>query len=74
MLGSLALGVALMAGGTASGSDIGSLAAAYGSLVIGASLFLGVGLAIQSRVQRAVVSRKTMESRTPPAIMGHRVF
>jgi hypothetical protein len=73
MVGSLGAGVLLVFGGSAAGSDIGQLAAGYGLLVIGSSLFLGFGLAVQSMVLRAS-SRPRPE--TQPAtgrILGHRV-
>ena len=45
MFGSLGAGVLMVFGGSAAGSDIGQLAAGYGLLIIGSSLFLGFGLA-----------------------------
>jgi len=45
MVGSLGAGVLMVFGGSAAGSDLGQLAAGYGLLVIGSSLFLGFGLA-----------------------------
>jgi hypothetical protein len=62
MVGSLGAGVLLVFGGSAAGSEIGSLTAGYGLLVIGSSLFLGFGLAIQALVLKAV-ARPRRETR-----------
>ena len=72
MFGSLAAGVLLVFGGSAAGSDIGQLAAGYGLLVIGSSLFLGFGLAIQSLVLKAARPRTGTQPATG-RILGHRV-
>lgn len=72
MAGSFAAGVLMVFGGSAAGSDIGQLAAGYGLLVIGSSLFLGTGLAIQSLVKRAL-ARPGREARSPGTVLGHRV-
>jgi hypothetical protein len=64
--------VLLVFGGSAAGSDIGQLAAGYGLLVIGSSLFLGFGLAIQSLVQKAARSRAGTQPATG-RFLGHRV-
>jgi hypothetical protein len=70
---SLGAGVLMVFGGSAAGSDIGQLAAGYGLLVVGSSLFLGFGLAVQSLVLRAV-SRPRPEARTSTGrVLGHRV-
>jgi hypothetical protein len=74
MFGSLGVGVALLAGGAAVGSDFGALAAGYGSLVIGAALFLGVGLAIQTRIWRAIGAPRERTQPSPRTVLGHRVF
>lgn len=72
MAGSLGAGVLMAFGGAAAGSDIGHLAAGYGLLVIGSSLFLGFGLAIQALVQKAV-ARPDREVRSASSALGHRV-
>ena len=72
MFGSLGAGVMLVFGGSAAGSDIGQLAAGYGLLVIGSSLFLGFGLAIQSLVVKAARPRAETQPSTS-RILGHRV-
>ena len=71
MVGSLAAGLLMVFGGSAAGNDMGQLAAGYGLLVIGSSLFLGIGLAVQALVKRAV----TRPRETPSAgtVLGHRV-
>jgi hypothetical protein len=71
MFGSLAAGVLLVFGGSAAGSDMGQLAAGYGLLVIGSSLFLGIGLAIQSLVRRAV-AHPGREASSAGTVLGHR--
>jgi hypothetical protein len=73
MVGSLGAGVLLVFGGSAAGSDIGQLAAGYGLLVIGSSLFLGVGLAIQALVQKAVARPRPEVGAQTSRILGHRV-
>ena len=70
--GSLAAGVLMVFGGSAAGSDMGQLAAGYGLLVIGSSLFLGTGLAIQSLVKRAL-ARPGRDARSAGTVLGHRV-
>ncbi len=72
MSGSFGAGVLMVFGGAAAGSEIGQLAAGYGLLVIGSSLFLGVGLAIQALVQKAV-ARPHREVPSTSTILGHRV-
>lgn len=72
-IGSFGAGVLMVFGGSAAGSDIGQLAAGYGLLVIGSSLFLGFGLAVQSLVLKAV-SRPRPEARASTGrVLGHRV-
>jgi hypothetical protein len=71
--GSLGAGLLMVFGGSAAGSDIGQLAAGYGLLVIGSSLFLGVGLAIQALVQRAAARPRSEVPATTSRILGHRV-
>jgi hypothetical protein len=73
MFGSLGAGVLLVFGGSAAGSDIGQLAAGYGLLVIGSSLFLGFGLAIQSLVLKAARPRPATQQPSTSRILGHRV-
>ena len=70
--GSLAAGVLMVFGGSAAGSDMGQLAAGYGLLVIGSSLFLGTGLAIQSLVKRTL-ARPSRDVRSAGTVLGHRV-
>ena len=72
MVGSLGAGVLMVFGGGAVGSDVGQLMAGYGLLVIGSSLFLGFGLAIQALVHR-VVARPGREARSAGRALGHRV-
>ena len=72
MLGSLAAGMLMVLGGSAAGSDIGQLAAGYGLLVIGSSMFLGCGLAVQSVVLRVARPRAKAQP-TTSRILGHRV-
>ncbi len=73
MFGSLGAGVLMVFGGSAAGSDIGQLAAGYGLLVIGSSLFLGFGLAVQSMVLRASARPRAETQPTTSRILGHRV-
>lgn len=73
MFGSLGAGVLLVFGGSAAGSDIGQLAAGYGLLVIGSSLFLGFGLAIKALVLRAVARPRPQARVSTERILGHRV-
>ena len=72
-VGSLGAGVLMVFGGGAAGSDIGQLAAGYGLLVIGSSLFLGVGLAIQALVLKAVARPRPAAQASTDRILGHRV-
>lgn len=72
MFVSLGAGVLLVFGGSAAGSDIGQLAAGYGLLIVGSSLFLGFGLAIQSLVLKASRPRPGTQPATG-RILGHRV-
>ena len=71
--GSFGAGVLMVFGGSAAGSDIGQLAAGYGLLVIGSSLFLGFGLAIQSLVLKAVARPRTKAPASTGRVLGHRV-
>ena len=73
MVGSLGAGVLLVFGGSAAGSDIGQLAAGYGLLVIGSSLFLGFGLAVQALVLKAVARPRGEAGPSTSRILGHRV-
>jgi hypothetical protein len=72
MFGSLGAGMLMVFGGAAAGSDIGQLAAGYGLLVVGSSLFLGFGLAIQALVLKAV-ARPRREVSSGGTVLGHRV-
>lgn len=72
MFGSLGAGVLMVFSGAAAASDIGQLAAGYGLLVIGSSLFLGFGLAVQALVHRAV-ARPGREVRSAGTVVGHRI-
>lgn len=74
MFVSLGLGLILLAGGASVGSDMGKLAAAYGALVIGAALFLGAGLAIQTRAWRGITVPRSQAKSSPKSVLGHRVF
>ena len=56
MAGSFAAGVLMVFGGSAAGSDIGQLAAGYGLLVIGSSLFLGFGLALVVAIPMGILA------------------
>jgi hypothetical protein len=73
MVGSLGAGVLLVFGGSAAGSDIGQLAAGYGLLVIGSSLFLGLGLAVQALVLKSVARPQAEAGPSTSRILGHRV-
>ena len=73
MFGSLGAGVLMVFGGSAAGSDIGQLAAGYGLLIIGSSLFLGFGLAIQAVVLKAVARPRPEAQPSTGRILGHRV-
>ena len=72
-LASLGAGVLMVFGGSAAGSDIGQLAAGYGLLVIGSSLFLGFGLAIQAVVLKTVARPRSAARTSTGRILGHRV-
>jgi hypothetical protein len=72
MFGSLGAGLLMVFGGAAAATDIGQLAAGYGLLVIGSSLFLGFGLAVQALVQKAV-ARPDREVRSAGTVVGHRI-
>jgi hypothetical protein len=72
MVGSLTAGALMVFGGSAVGSDMGQLAAGYGLLIVGSSLFLGVGLAVQALVKRAV-ARPSHEAHPAGTVLGHRV-
>jgi hypothetical protein len=74
MFGGLGVGVTMLAGGSSVGSDIGALAAGYGVLVIGAALFLGVGLAVRTRIWHAIGAPRGQSQPLPKTVMGHRVF
>jgi hypothetical protein len=71
--GSFGAGVLMVFGGSAAGSDVGQLAAGYGLLVIGSSLFLGFGLAIQSLLLKAVARPRTKAAASTGRVLGHRV-
>ena len=73
MFGSLGAGVLMVFGGSAAGSDIGQLAAGYGLLVVGSSLFLGFGLAVQALVLKAVARPRPEVEASTSRILGHRV-
>ncbi|HET7082343.1 MAG TPA: hypothetical protein VFJ00_01365 [Candidatus Limnocylindria bacterium] len=73
MVGSLGAGVLLVFGGSAAGSDIGQLAAGYGLLVIGSSLFLGFGLAVQALLLKTVARPRVEAGPSTSRILGHRV-
>jgi hypothetical protein len=72
MVGSLGAGVLMVLGGGAAGSDIGQLMAGYGLLVIGSSLFLGFGLAIQALVHKTN-ARPRRQAPSTSTVLGHRV-
>lgn len=72
MVGSLGAGVLMVFGGGAAASDIGQLMAGYGLLVIGSSLFLGFGLAIQALVRKAT-ARPRGDVPSAGTVLGHRV-
>jgi hypothetical protein len=71
--GSFGAGVLMVFGGSAAGSDIGQLAAGYGLLVVGSSLFLGFGLAVQSLVLKAVSRPRPEAPASTGRVLGHRV-
>ena len=72
MFGSLGAGLLMVFGGSAAGTDIGQLAAGYGLLIIGSSLFLGFGLAVQALVLKTV-SRPRAKVEASGRVLGHRV-
>jgi hypothetical protein len=71
--GSLGAGLLMVLGGSAAGSDIGQLAAGYGLLIIGSSLFLGFGLTVQALVLKAVARPRREAQASTGRILGHRV-
>jgi len=71
MVGSVGAGILMVFGGGAAGSDVGQLMAGYGLLVIGSSLFLGFGLAIQALVHRTI-ARPRREVPSASSVLGHR--
>lgn len=71
---SLGFGVLLVVGGASAASDIGSLAAGYGSLIIGSALFLGGGLTVQALIGRSVARTHREAPASSTVIQGHRVF
>jgi hypothetical protein len=73
-LASLVFGGLLVIGGASAASDIGSLAAGYGVLIIGSALFLGGGLAIQSLIGRSAARTRREAPVGSSTIQGHRVF
>jgi hypothetical protein len=73
MFGSLAAGLLMVFGGSAAASDIGSLTAGYGLLIVGSSLFLGVGLAVQALVVRVLARPRAEVQASTERILGHRV-
>ena len=73
-LASLVFGALLVIGGASAASDIGSLAAGYGVLIIGSALFLGGGLAIQWLIGRSASRTRREAPVASSSIQGHRVF
>jgi len=73
-LASLVFGALLVIGGASAASDIGSLAAGYGVLVIGSALFLGGGLTVQALIGRTVARTRREAPAASSTIQGHRVF
>jgi len=73
-LTSLAFGALLVLGGASAASDIGSLAAGYGALIIGAAVFLGGGLTIQALIGRSATRTRRDAPVASSTIQGHRVF
>jgi hypothetical protein len=73
-LASLLFGALLVIGGASAASDIGSLAAGYGVLIIGSALFLGGGLAIRPLIGRTVARTRGVAPVASSTIQGHRVF
>jgi hypothetical protein len=73
-LASLIFGALLVVGGASAASDIGSLAAGYGSLIIASALFLGGGLTVQALIGRSVARTRRDAPVASSTIQGHRVF
>ena len=73
-LASLVFGALLVVGGASAASDIGSLAAGYGVLIIGSAIFLGGGLAIQALIGRSAGRSRREAPVASNSIQGHRVF
>ena len=73
-LASLVFGALLVIGGAAAASDIGSLAAGYGALIIGSAVFLGGGLAVQAMIGRTAARSRREAPANASTIQGHRVF
>jgi hypothetical protein len=73
-LASLVFGTLLVAGGATAASDIGSLAAGYGLLIIGSALFLGAGLTVQALIGRSAARARRGAPVASNSIQGHRVF
>lgn len=69
----LGLGSAAVLGGGA-GGELGALAAGYGTLVVGASLYLLAGLAILDRVWRFVDVPRPATTVPADRLAGRRVF
>jgi hypothetical protein len=74
MWASLVGGAVMVAGGGAVGTELGALAAGYGSLIIVAALYLGAGLAIRQRVWRSWRTFRVSERPSGTTVLGHRVF
>ena len=73
MFASLGAGLLMVLGGSVAGNDIGQLAAGYGLLVVGSSLFMGLGLSVRSVVLRAAPRPRPEAQPTTSRILGHRV-
>jgi hypothetical protein len=73
-LASLAFGALLVVGGASAASDIGALAAGYGSLIIASALFLGGGLTVRALMGRFAVRTRRDGPVASSTIQGHRVF
>jgi high-affinity Fe2+/Pb2+ permease len=74
MWAGLVAGTVMVAGGGAVGTELGALAAGYGSLIIVAALYLGAGLAIRQRVWRSWRTFRVSERPSGNSVLGHRVF
>ncbi|TMB56948.1 MAG: hypothetical protein E6J47_03725 [Chloroflexi bacterium] len=74
MWAGLAAGTLMLAGGGAVGTELGALAAGYGSLIIVAALYLAAGLAIRQRIWRSWRTFRVAEQPSSKSVMGHRVF